>query len=542
MSDKKWWHGAVAYQLYPRSFKDTNNDGIGDIRGIIEQLDYLNDGSPNSLGIDAIWLNPIYPSPQYDFGYDIMDYNDIDPQYGTMADFDELLAEAHKRGIHILMDIVPSVTSHLHPWFIESRSHKNSPKRDWYIWVDPPKKGKYPNKWLGMFGGRAWDFDAKTEQFYYHNSLPEQPDLNWKNPKVAKAILNAMEFWLKKGVDGFRVDVLNFTHKDSKLRNNPYCLGIRPYDMQKHIYDRNRPEAVEVGKMMRAMVDKYEDKMLVAEIFINDVDEAAKYYGDNNDGMHLVFNFAFMHSKFKAQSFKRSITNWLEVTAGRGWPSYFLSNHDQPRHITRYKKGKWTISRAKIAAMLLLTLKGTPFIYMGEEIGMQDVKIKRNELRDSVGKHYWPFHRGRDRARTPIQWNSEEYAGFSTVKPWLPVHKNYQSVNYASLEKDPSSLLHTYRQLIWLRKDNPALSYGDFEFYNKVPKGVLAYFRRYEGKTILVALNMTSKNYRFSIDDSLSYKGGQVLFSTIENKEIDLSRVKLAPYQGIVISLTPTKG
>ncbi len=534
-SKAEWWKSAVAYQLYPRSFYDTNNDGIGDIKGIIEKLDYLNDGTENSLGIDAIWLNPVYPSPQYDFGYDIMDYEGIDPQYGTMADFDKLLAEAHKRGIRILMDIVPSVTSHLHPWFIESRSSKDSPKRDWYLWVDG-KQGKYPNKWLGMFGGRAWDWDGKTRQYYYHNSLPEQPDLNWKNPEVAKAVLGAMEFWLKKGVDGFRVDVLNFSHKDSELRNNPYCLGIRPYDMQKHIYDRNRPEALEVGKAMRALADKYEDKMLVGEIFINDVDEAVKYYGENNDGMHLVFNFAFMHSKFKASSFKKNIQNWLDVTKDKGWPSYFLSNHDIPRHISRYAKGKWTLARAKLAIALLLTLKGTPFIYMGEEIGMLDVKIKKHQLMDSVGKHYFPFHRGRDRARTPLQWTSEEYAGFSKQEPWLPVHKDYKEINVEQAERDPNSLLHTYRKLIWLRKKTEALGLGEFAFYEKAPKNVLAYFRTTEQETVLVALNMGKQKRILSLD--ADYQRAQVLFSTSGDKQsIDLNKIELSAYQGLILSL-----
>lgn len=537
-SNKQWWKSAVAFQLYPRSFYDTNNDGIGDIRGIIEKLDYLNDGTENSLGIDAIWLNPLYPSPQYDFGYDIMDYKGIDPQYGTMADFDELLEEAHKRGIRILMDIVPSVTSHLHPWFIESRSSKDSPKRDWYIWVDAPKPGKYPNKWLGMFGGRAWDWDAKTRQYYYHNSLPEQPDLNWKNPEVAEAVLGAMEFWLKKGVDGFRVDVLNFSHKDSELRNNPYCIGRRPYEMQKHIYDRNRPEALEVGKMMRALADKYQDTMLVGEIFINDVDEAVKYYGENNDGMHLVFNFAFMHSRFSATSFKRNIQEWLIATEGKGWPSYFLSNHDIPRHISRYSKGKWTLARAKIAATLLLTLKGTPFIYMGEEIGMLDVKIKRHELMDPVGKHYWPFHSGRDRARTPVQWSSKEHAGFSDVEPWLPVHKNYQSVNVEQAEKNPDSLLYTYRKIIWLRKKSNALGVGDFAFCESAPKGVLAYFRTAKDEKVLVLLNMTKKRHSFAIDNALQYKGSKVLFDTHNAPQIiDLLKIELDSYQGLIISL-----
>lgn len=533
----KWWQNAVVYQLYPRSFLDSNEDGIGDIKGIIKKLDYLNDGSENSLGIDAIWLNPIYPSPQFDFGYDIMDYEAIDPRYGTMEDFELLLKEAHKRKIRIVMDIVPSVTSHLHPWFIESRSGRNNPKREWYIWRDSPATGRYPNNWLGMFGGRAWEWDEKTRQFYYHNSLPEQPDLNWKNPEVAKAILSCMEFWFKKGVDGFRIDVLNFSHKDDQFRNNPHCLGIRPYDMQKHIYDRNRPEAVEVGRMMRRLADSYGGRMLVAEIFIDDPVEAAKYYGENGDGLNMVFNFSFAYSKFSAEGFRSRIEKWDALTGTMGWPCWFLSNHDISRHITRYAEGRWTVQKAKTAAAMLLTLRGTPFLYMGEEIGMQDVKIKRSELMDPVGKHYWPFNRGRDRSRTPMQWSEDTYAGFSNTKPWLPVHKNYPYVNVAREDVDCSSLLNWYRKLIWLRKKYTALASGKFTFCDFVPKGILAYIREKDDTKILVAHNMTRDKKTVAFDSFLKQKYATGLIESYNEGtgQIPLDEVVLKPYGTYII-------
>ena len=372
-----WWEQAVFYQIYTRSFCDSDGDGIGDLQGIIDKLDYISE-----LGVDAIWLNPIYPSPHYDFGYDIADHRGIDPQYGTMDDFDRLLEELHRRGLRLIMDIVPSVTSHLHPWFLESRSSRRSPKRDWYIWRDGPRPGRYPNNWRGVFGGRAWDWDRKTQQYYYHNSLPEQPDLNWRNPEVEEALLAAMEFWFARGVDGFRIDVLNYVFKDEQFRSNPLCLGRRPYEMQRHLYDKDRPEAVEVGLKMRKLADRYPGRLLVAEIFMDNPGEAARYYGKAGDGVHMVFNFTFMFARYDAAAFRRIVDRWQELLGENNWPCYFLSNHDNYRHISRYAAGRRTEARARVAAAMLLTLRGTPFLYMGEELGMRSRRIGRHELMD----------------------------------------------------------------------------------------------------------------------------------------------------------------
>ncbi|RJP16685.1 MAG: alpha-glucosidase [Candidatus Abyssobacteria bacterium SURF_5] len=529
-----WWKKAVVYQIYPRSFLDTDADGIGNLNGITEKLDYLNDGTPNSLGIDAIWLNPFYPSPQCDFGYDVMDYYNVDPQYGAIEDFDRLLAEAHKRSIKIIMDVVPGHTSHLHPWFIESRSSKRSPKRDWYIWKPPRAFRGYPNNWLGVFGGRAWDYDGKTREYYYHNSLPEQPDLNWRNPEMAKAFLSAMAFWLDKGVDGFRIDVINYTMKDQQFRNNPLCLGRRPYDMQRHIYDKDRPDAVEVANKMRALTDKYPNKMLVGEVYIDNPDEAARYLGENGDGLHMAFNFSFMFSRFRAEIFKKKVETWERAIGDRGWPAYFLSNHDYVRHISRYAKGKWTEARARVAAAMLLTLRGTPFVYQGEEIGMRNLWLWKHEVLDPIGRKYWPVHPGRDGERTPMQWNSEKYAGFSTEDPWLRVHPNHKTVNVALEEKDPTSLLNFYKKLIRLRKENPALQMGDYKSFEGVPEGIFAYLREGGGQKILIALNFTQKPLQFSVG-----KGGigRVLLSPLEtvNADIKPSQIKLPPC-GILIA------
>jgi len=532
-----WWEQAVIYQIYTRSFYDSDGDGIGDLPGIISKLDYI-----SSLGVDAIWLNPIYPSPQYDFGYDIADYRGIDPQYGTMADFDRLLEEAHGRGIRIIMDIVPSVTSHLHPWFIESRSSRRSPKRDWYIWRDAPRPGRYPNNWRGVFGGRAWDWDKKTRQYYYHNSLPEQPDLNWRNPEVEKAVLGAMEFWFAKGVDGFRVDVLNYVYKDEQFRNNPYCLGRRPYEMQRHLYDKDRPEAVEVGFKMRQLADRYPGRVLAAEVFMDNPAEAARYYGPDGDGTHMVFNFTFMFSRYSAASFRRVVERWQELIGERNWPCFFLSNHDNPRHISRYAAGRRTEARARVAAAMLLTLRGTPFLYMGEELGMRSVRIRRHELMDPVGITYWPFHPGRDIARTPMQWTDEDYAGFSTAKPWLPVNPDYPSLNAAQAEADPRSLLTWYRKLIRLRREHPALARGSYRSLQRVPGGVYGYLRERGTERILVLLNFTGRKKRLSLSDEIGPAGAQILLADPERADpVELHRFYLDADGVLILKLTGEK-
>jgi len=534
--EKDWWKKAVVYQIYPRSFLDTDGDGIGNLNGITAKLDYLNDGTPNSLGVDAIWLNPFYPGPQYDFGYDVADIRGIDPQYGTMEDFDHLLAEAHKRNIKVIMDIVPGHTSHLHPWFLDSRSSKQSPKRDWYFWKPPKKFRRYPNNWLGVFGGRAWEYDGKTKEFYYHNSLPEQPDLNWRNADMAKAFLADMAFWLDKGIDGFRIDVINYTMKDERFRNNPLCLGRRPYDMQRHIYDKDRPEAVEVGKKMRALTDLYENKMLVGEVYMNNPREAARYLGENDDGLHMAFNFSFMFSKFSATEFKQKVEVWERAIDNRGWPAYFLSNHDYVRHISRYSKRKWTEARARVAAAMLLTLRGTPFLYQGEEIGMRNVWFWKHEVLDPIGRQYWPFHPGRDGERTPMQWTGGKNAGFSDAEPWLRVHRNHKMVNVAAEQVDSGSLLNFYKKLIRLRRENPALHSGRYVPCTGLPDSIFAYFREGEGQKILVALNFANGPQKFPVRANSTRSAKTILSHPQQHRDsVALDELELEPY-GIMIA------
>jgi alpha-glucosidase len=534
----------VIYQIYPRSYKDSNGDGIGDIKGIIEKLDYI-----KNLGVDGIWLSPINTSPMYDFGYDISDYRGIDPVFGSLSDCDELISECHKRGILVMMDLVLNHTSHLHPWFLESQSSKNNPKRDWYIW-HPGKhnfftkllglKPKAPNNWLAVFGGKAWQWDKETKEYYLHSFLVEQPDINWRNAEVKKAVFDEIEFWLKKGVDGFRLDVVNFFVKDEKLRNNPFAIGKtpRPYDLQKHIYDRNRPELNDILKEFRQLLDKYENTLSVGEVYSENgaPKMSASTLGNGKDQLHLAFDFSLIYTKFCAAAFHTKLKNWFDAIPKDGTACHVFSNHDQSRSKSRYgEKGKED-NRARIVAMLSLCLKGVVFVYYGEEIGMIDGKVKRTEMVDPVGKMYWPFHPGRDPERTPMQWDRSPNAGFSTHKPWLPVNKNHKTVNVDAQEKDPHSLLNFYRKLIALRKHEPALVNGEIELLPS-DSSVLCFTRKNGEEMLLITLNFTNKKAVYSNLASLKNKKLVSVFSTLktENSEQTIQNsIALNPYEGSI--------
>ncbi len=514
--DFVWWKHGVVYQIYPRSFADSNDDGIGDLRGLIARLDYLNDGTPNSLGVDAVWLCPIYPSPQHDFGYDVSDYTDIDPRFGTLDDFDELLEKAHARGIRIIMDMVLNHTSHLHPWFLESRSSRQSPKRDWYIWRDGRGPGKPPNNWKSVFGGPAWEWDPRTGQYYYHAFLVEQPDLNWRNPEVKRALFDVLRFWLDRGVDGFRLDVVNYYFKDAQFRDNPTHWAITyGYGRQRHLYDKDQPELHPLYREMRALVDAYPQRMMVGEVGSDrPAEAAAAYLGERADELHLTFNFAFARCPWSAPAFHREVERWEALLPPGGWPTYFLSNHDQVRHVSRYAAGDWTEARARVAAALLLTLRGTPFLYYGEEIGMREVHIPREEIQDPPGRRFWPFYKGRDGCRTPMQWDASEHAGFTRGIPWIRLAPDYRERNVAVQEGDPGSLLHFYRRLIWLRKATPALQRGSYRSLVHRPTRALAYLRETPGQVVLVLLNFSARPVRLAFDDPLPATDWKVLLDT----------------------------
>ncbi|HOT43573.1 MAG TPA: alpha-glucosidase [Spirochaetota bacterium] len=527
-----WWKHGVIYQIYPRSFYDSNGDGVGDLPGVIEKLDYL-----ARLGVDAVWLSPVNTSPMHDFGYDISDFRGIDPLFGTLDDCDRLIAEAHRRNIRIIMDLVINHTSHLHPWFIESRSSRENPKRDWYIWHDG-KKGKPPNNWMAAFGGRAWEWDDTTGQYYFHSFLKEQPDLNWRNAEMRRAVFDDVRFWLDRGVDGFRLDAVIWYVKDALFRSNPFGWGPnapRPYDLQRHVYDQNRPETHDVLKEFRKVLDEYDDRMSVGETYEASPGGArtsASYLGNGRDELHLAFDFSLLFSKYGARRFRDRLARWYAAMPPQGWPCLVLNNHDQPRSTTRWCRGRDGDKKARVLAALLLTAWGTPFLYYGEEIGMKNGRISRRQIRDPVGKKYWPFNRGRDPERTPMQWSAEENAGFSTAEPWIPVADTYRSVNVLDQEKDPGSVLSWYRTLIKLRRERPALHRGSLRFIGDDPD-VLAYLREQDGEKIFVALNFSGKMKDIAMEES----SWRVLCGTDERREKDHqgNSTALKPYEVLLM-------
>ncbi len=524
MDNFTWWRDGVIYQIYPRSFADGNNDGIGDLPGIIDHLDYIAD-----LGVSAIWLSPFYPTPDKDFGYDISDYTDVDPRFGTLQDFDRLVGEAHRRGIRVIVDLVLNHTSDQHAWFQESRSSRDNPRADWYIWKDT-----IPNNWQAVFGGPAWTYAPERNQYYYHMFLPEQPDVNWRNPEVRRAILDVVRFWLERGVDGFRLDVFNVYFKDGDFRSNPSAFGLRSFERQKHIYDGDRPEMVPLLQELRALLDSYPERYAVGETFLSTPEKITSYVGD--DRLHAAFNFEFTHAPFHPAALLRHIQNSERVEREHGsWPTYVLSNHDVYRPASRHGRGE-DDARVKVMTALLLTQRGTPFLYYGEELGMRDISLSRKEILDPPGQKYWPFYKGRDGCRSPMQWNDGVNAGFSTVKPWLPVHPNYLKRNVAAQQADPSSMLNFTRGLLRLRREHPALQRGGFVLAGESRKH-LAYLRRLAGETILVALNFSDRPLRIDLPRDLTAQSWKLLLSTHRAESPDLSTggLDLQPYEACLL-------
>jgi alpha-glucosidase len=494
-----WWKHAVIYEIYPRSFQDSNGDGIGDINGITSRLDYLKD-----LGIDAIWITPMYPSPGVDYGYDISDYTAIDPDYGTMADFDRLVAEAKKRDIRVIMDYVANHTSDQHPWFIESRSSRINPKRDWYIWHDGKGPGQPPNNWQSWFGHSAWTFDSKTNQYYYHYFYPQQPDLNWRNPEVQKAMEGVLQFWMDRGVGGFRMDAVSRLYEDPNLHDDPYLPGYNAYGDRNilHKYTDNYPEVNDALRRLRKVVDKYPgDPVLITEADEPNITELTKLYG-RGDEVQLPMDFQIAdENKLSAPDFRR-LFNEVENNSAHGQPEYFFSNHDQRRQWDRYGDGVHNNQIAKLMATLLLTTRGTPQMYYGEEIGMRTTDPDRIEdVHDPIGKIGWPKEKGRDGERTPMQWDASPSAGFTTsAKPWLPIPPSASTYNVESEKKDPDSIFNTYKELLALRRSEPALRLGSWQSVDDDNPYVFSFLRRTDDETILVALNMSGEPRTVSLN------------------------------------------
>jgi len=491
----QWWQRAVFYEIYPRSFADSNNDGVGDLKGITSKLDYLKE-----LGINAIWITPCFPSPQVDFGYDVSDYEAIDPMYGTMEDFDRLLAEGKKRDIRVILDFVVNHTSDQHKWFIDSKSSKTAEHRDWYIWRDGKAPGQPPNNWLSTFGTAAWTFDSKTGQYYYHYFYPQQPDLNWRNPAVEKAMLDVTRFWYKRGVAGFRLDAVDTLYEDPNLTDNPVLPGKdkfgRPNMDEK--YDKKLPEVHDAMRKLRTVADEY-GSVLIGETWTSNVDQLKDYYGTKNDELQMPMDL--MMTGFKGLSADEYRKHIAAVNATGHWPVYVITNHDIVRSYTRYADGAHNDDIAKMMAALYLTLRGSAIMYYGEEIGMENNDPKsKDEVQDPIGKLGWPLEKGRDGERTPMQWNGGANAGFSVAKPWLPVPASAITHNVASEMKDPESVLSFYRKLLALRHTEAALLDGDYVSINDDNPNVLAYLRRYKGEAILVMLNMSAAEQKGRFD------------------------------------------
>lgn len=530
MAEPLWWQTATIYQVYPRSYQDTNGDGVGDLRGLIQRLPYLKD-----FGIDAIWVSPIFRSPMTDFGYDISNYCDIDPLFGTMADFDKLLAAAHELGLKLLLDLVPNHTSDQHLWFKESRSSKQNAKRDWYIWRDAAPNGAPPNNWLSEFGGSAWQFDEGSGQYYYHAFLASQPDLNWRNPQVREAMHKVMRFWLRKGIDGFRVDVIWHLMKDEQFRDNPpnpdYIEGKPPHQKIIPLYSADVPEVHGVIKGLRDVIDEFDQRLLIGEIYLP-LEKLVTYYGTNLEGVHLPFNFTLLETKWSASEISKLVAQYEALLPAGSWPNWVLGNHDRPRIATRVGK-----NQAPIAAMLLLTLRGTPTIYYGDELGLPQVAIPPERIQDPFEKNVPGIGVGRDGARTPMQWDSSNFAGFSTVEPWLPLAPDWRAENVENLWQDQTSIFCLYRNLIALRREHDALSFGSYRPI-AASGDLLLYIRESQSERIIVALNFgaSATEVEFSSSGALD---GTVLLSTYgDRKGEKVTQLDLRGNEGLIIDLT----
>ncbi|WP_010095307.1 glycoside hydrolase family 13 protein [Ornithinibacillus scapharcae] len=553
---KQWWKESVVYQIYPRSFKDSNGDGIGDIKGITEKLDYLKE-----LGIDVIWLSPVYQSPNDDNGYDISNYQSIMDEFGTMGDWENLLAEIHKRDMKLIMDLVVNHSSDEHAWFIESRKSKDNPYRDYYIWR-PGKDGKEPNNWESTFSGSAWEYDEVTDEYFLHLFSRKQPDLNWENEKLRDEVYSMMKWWLDKGIDGFRMDVINLISKDPELPDAPNPEG-RPYVGGGQYYV-NGPRIHEYLQEMNQEVLSQYDILTVGEMPGASVEDAKLYTDPERHEVNMIFTFEHMDldsgpkgkwdlRPFNLLALKENITKWQTGLHGVGWNSLYLNNHDQPRMVSRFGNDKeYRLESAKMLATFLHLLQGTPYVYQGEEIGMTNVRfesidqykdietlnmyrekvIEGNESHEKVMESI--YTKGRDNARTPMQWDASEHAGFTTGTPWLEVNPNFKEINAELAVQDENSIFHYYRKLIALRKENPIMVYGEYQLIDEENDKVYSYLRKYEDQTLLVITNFTGQEIAYGIQ-SEDLKRGNLLIGNYQDAPVTFTgSVTLRPYEALV--------
>ncbi len=528
MDEMVWWKRGTIYQIYPRSFQDSDGDGIGDLEGIRQRLPYL-----RWLGVDAIWISPFYPSPMADFGYDVADYCGVDPIFGSLEDFDALIADVHAAGLRLILDFVPNHTSDRHPWFRESRTSRESAKRDWYIWRDPAPDGGPPNNWISNFGGPAWTFDEATGQYYHHAFLSAQPDLNWRNPEVREAMFDVLRFWLEKGVDGFRVDVIWHLIKDEAFRDNPpnpaWEEGQRDIGRLLQVNSCDQPEVHDVIAGMRAVLEEYEERVLIGEIYLP-IERLVAYYGEKLEGAHLPFNFQLLQTAWDARHLDRLVRDYEAALPEGGWPNWVLSNHDNPRIASRVGAGQ-----ARVAAMLLLTLRGTPTLYYGDEIGMENVPIPEDRVQDPWEKNEPGLGFNRDPARTPMQWDGSETAGFTTAEPWLPVDRRDPGRNVEAEREDEGSLLCLCRRLLSLRRNHEALSVGSYHPV-EADGDVFAFRRGHRGECLLVALNLGAEPHTLALPAG---QAGRVLLScsrTRDGEEV-AGTLELQADEGLIVEL-----
>lgn len=535
-SKLKWWQTGIIYQIYPRSFMDGNGDGVGDLRGIIQKLDYL-----KNSGVDAIWLSPIYPSPMKDFGYDISDYRGIEPIFGTMDDFDELLAEIHDRGMKMILDLVPNHTSDQHPFFLESRISKDNPKRDWYLWRDPAPDGGPPNNWLSFFGGSAWTFDEATGQYYLTSFAREQCDLNFRNPDVLPWTLDNMRFWLDRGVDGFRVDVIWTMLKDEQFRDeppNPDWDGNVPHDSLLHIYTQDVDGIHDIVRTMRAVIDEYDDRVMIGEIYLPP-EKLVTYYGENLDECHMPYNFELIiMPEWSAKAVHQAVDRYHSVVPDGAQPNYVLGNHDQHRLASRVGR-----AQAQIGLMLLLTLRGTPTFYYGEEINMVNGEIPPEKVHDPAALYQMDVAdvTGRDPERTPMQWDTSENAGFSPagVETWLPVTADYKNFNVAVEDEDKASTLSFFRRLVDLRRQEPALHGGKYQSVDTGTEDIFAYLRTAEGEdSFLVVLNFTQNEHTLDLSSIAQKAAIAHATDMIRAGDVDLETLVVNADEGLVLRLS----
>ena len=538
--DRDWWRGCVIYQIYPRSFQDSNSDGIGDLSGIINRLPYV-----ASLGVDAIWISPFFTSPMLDFGYDITNYRDVDPMFGSMGDFDALIQRAHDLKIRVIIDLVLSHTSDTHRWFRESRASRDNPKSNWYVWADAKPDGSAPNNWLSIFGGPAWEWDSERMQYYLHNFLPSQPDLNFHEPEVQDELLEVARFWLDRGVDGFRFDTINFYFCDKELRDNPAlpperrdfstAPEVNPYNWQEHLYDKSRPEMIGFLKRMRALMDEYPNIAAVGEV--GDAQRGMEIMGEytrGDDRMQMCYAFEFLSSEVPTGARVAKVLAKFAEAAADGWACWAFSNHDVERHITR-----WSLSdaQARLYLGLLLALRGSVCLYQGEELGLTEAYVSYEDLQDPYGKRFWPKFRGRDGCRTPMVWISDHLnGGFSDVKPWLPVAMDHLSHSVSTQDHDALSMLSFYRRMIAFRKANPVLAKGSFTLGTTTPD-YLSFTREYEGKVMFCAFNFSDADQTVPLPEG----AWQVTPGTSFSGNINERGAYLPPFQAFFAELEQTE-